>query len=181
MIDERTLIERCQNNDRVAQRMLYEHFAKRLFVVCERYSRSSFEAEDMLQEAFVKVFTQLHTFRFECPFEAWLRRVVVNTAISCFRKEKMWHQQTNLEPYAETTADPENALSQLHYDQLLQTIRSLPVGCQAVFNLYAIEGYQHQEIAQMLGISEGTSKSQYARAKQLLQQKLKPRTEKDTF
>ncbi|TAF96066.1 MAG: sigma-70 family RNA polymerase sigma factor [Runella slithyformis] len=173
MIDERTLIERCQNKDRIAQRMFYEHFAGKMLVVCQRYSRSNFEAEDVLQDAFVKIFTQIHTFRFDCPLDAWVRRVVVNTAISNFRKEKIAHAQTDIDHQTESISIPANAQTDVQYEQLLKAVQSLPIGSQTVFNLYAIEGYQHQEIAQMLGISEGTSKSQYARAKQLLQQKLK--------
>ena len=173
MIDERTLIERCQNKDRIAQRTLYERFAGKMFVVCQRYSRSSFEAEDMLQEAFIKVFGQINNFRFEAPFEAWLRRVVVNTAISCYRKEKNWHNHTDITHCTESIAESETALANMQYEQLLDAVRKLPAGSQTVFNLHAIEGYHHAEIAELLGISEGTSKSQYARARQLLQHKLK--------
>jgi len=173
MIDERTLIEQCQNKDRMAQRMLYERFARKMLVVCQRYSRSNFEAEDMLQEAFIKIFGQINNFRFESPFEAWLRRVVVNTAISCYRKEKNWHNHTDITAYTETIADGQTALADMQYQQLLEAVRELPAGSQTVFNLYAIEGYHHAEIAKILSISEGTSKSQYARARQLLQRKLK--------
>jgi len=172
MKDERTLVEGCQNKDRISQRMLYERFAGRMFAVCQRYVRSSFEAEDVLQEAFVKVFNQIHTFRFECPLEAWVKRIVINTAISLWRQEKIQNEQVNIEDYTEAVLNNETPVSALQYDQLLELVRKLPTGCQAVFNLYAIEGYQHNEISEMLGISEGTSKSQYSRAKQLLQAKI---------
>ena len=173
MNDDRQLIEGCQNKDRTAQRTLYERFAGKMFVVCQRYTRSSFEAEDVLQEAFIKIFGQIHTFRFECPLDAWIRRVVVNTALSLFRKEKIWHNQTDVEHHANDIFEAENGLASMQYQQLLHYVRELPAGSQTIFNLYAIEGYPHAEIAELLGISEGTSKSQYSRARQLLQEKLK--------
>ncbi|WP_028663642.1 RNA polymerase sigma factor [Runella zeae] len=172
MKDERTLVEGCRNKDRISQRTLYERFAGRMFAVCQRYTRSRFEAEDVLQEAFVKVFGQIHTFRYDCPLEAWIKRVVINTAISYLRKEKPYLDQADVDNHMEVASETETALSGIQYQQLLAMVRELPPGCQSVFNLYAIEGYQHNEIAEMLGISEGTSKSQYARAKQLLQAKI---------
>lgn len=173
MNDERKLIDGCQNKDRTAQRTLYERFAGKMFVVCQRYTRSNFEAEDVLQEAFIKIFNQIHTFRFECPLDAWIRRVVVNTALSLFRKEKAWQNQIDIETHAEILSETENILASIQYQQLLSYVRELPAGSQTIFNLYAIEGYPHREIAELLGISEGTSKSQYSRARQLLQEKLR--------
>jgi RNA polymerase sigma factor (sigma-70 family) len=174
MTNEQTVVEGCRNKDRTAQRKLYEHFAGKMFAVCQRYVRSRFEAEDVVQDAFVKVFMQIHSFRNECPLEAWIRRIVVNTAISYLRKEKMWHEKFDSDGAAEHIPDGDSLVLNMDYEQLLSTVRALPTGCQAVFNLFAIEGYGHQEIAELLHISEGTSKSQYARAKQLLQQKLSP-------
>ncbi|MFN4144738.1 MAG: RNA polymerase sigma factor [Runella sp.] len=172
MKDEQTLVEGCRNKDRIAQRTLYQRFAGKMFVVCQRYARTTFEAEDILQDAFVKVFTQIHTFRNDNSLEAWVKRIVVNTAISHIRKEKDYLQQADAEDYADVVLDNEDLLSGLHHEQLLDMIRQLPMGCRSVFNMYAIEGYQHNEIAELLGISEGTSKSQYARAKKLLQMKI---------
>ena len=161
MKDERTLVEGCRNKDRIAQRTLYERFAGRMFAVCQRYTRSRFEAEDVLQEAFVKVFTQIHTFRYDCPLEAWIKRIMITTSISYLRKEKAYLDQADVDDYADAVSEGEATVSGMEYQQLLGMVRELPAGCQSVFNLYAIEGYQHNEIAQMLGISEGTSKSQY--------------------
>lgn len=172
MKDDQTLIEGCRNKDRVAQRTLYERFAGRLFAVCQRYTQSRFEAEDVMQEAFIKIFAQIHTFRFESPLELWLKRIVINTAISYLRQEKDYLHQADVENHSDAVATNDNVVADMQYEQLLGLIRELPSGCQAVFNLYAIEGYQHNEIAQLLNISEGTSKSQYARAKQLLQAKI---------
>jgi RNA polymerase sigma-70 factor (ECF subfamily) len=143
-----------------------------MFAVCQRYTRSRFDAEDVLQEAFVKIFSQIHTFRFDCPLEAWMKRIMINTAISHLRKEKAYLDQADVDDYAEVVSEAETTVSGMEYQQLLTMVRELPPGCQSVFNLYAIEGYQHNEIAELLGISEGTSKSQYARAKQLLQAKI---------
>ena len=172
MKDERTLVEGCQNKDRVSQRTLYERFAGRMFAVCQRYTRSNFEAEDVVQEGFVKVFSQIHAFRYDCPLEAWIKRIMINTAISHLRKEKAYLNQADIEECSDYISDAETPISILAYQQLLELVRELPTGCQSVFNLYAIEGYQHSEIATMLSIAEGTSKSQYARAKQILQAKV---------
>jgi RNA polymerase sigma factor (sigma-70 family) len=174
MINEQTVLEGCRNKDRTAQRKLYEHFAGKMFAVCQRYVRSRFEAEDVLQDAFVKVFMQIDSFRNECPLEAWIRRIMVNTAISYLRKEKIWHEKFDSDTAAEGVPDVDSMVLSIDYEQLLSIVREIPAGCQAVFNLFAIEGYGHQEIAELLHISEGTSKSQYSRAKQLLQQKLSP-------
>jgi RNA polymerase sigma factor (sigma-70 family) len=172
MKDERTLVEGCRNKDRISQRTLYERFAGRMFAVCQRYTRNRFDAEDVLQDAFVKVFSQIHTFRYDCPLEAWIKRIMINTAISHLRKEKAYLDQADVEDYAEVVSEAETTVSGIEYQHLLSMVRELPPGCQSVFNLYAIEGYQHNEISELLGISEGTSKSQYARAKQLLQAKI---------
>jgi RNA polymerase sigma factor (sigma-70 family) len=173
MIEEKSIVEGCMNQNRLAQKKLYEFFVRRMLVVCQRYTHDKDDAEDVLQDAFVKVFQQIHTFRFDCPLEQWIKRVVINTAISFLRKEKTWHEgREEITPWSEAIADTETTISSIQYEQLLALIRSLPAGCQAVFNLYAIEGFEHKEIAELLKISEGTSKSQYHRAKQLLQQKL---------
>jgi RNA polymerase sigma factor (sigma-70 family) len=172
MIHEAQLVEGCRNKDRKAQRMLYERFAGKMLAVALRYTHHRFDAEDVIQDAFVKVFTQMHKFRSDCPLDAWIRRIVVNTAISFLRKEKNTQFQTDIDDHTETLSHNDMALSDLNYEQLLDFIKSLPTGCRVIFNLFAIEGYSHHEIAQQLNISEGTSKSQYARAKQLLKTKL---------
>ncbi len=172
MICDTQLVEGCRNKDRKAQQTLYERFAGKMLAVALRYTHHRFDAEDVIQESFVKVFLQIHTFRSDCPLDAWIRRIVVNTAISFLRKEKNTQFQTDIDDHTETLSHGEVALSDLNYEQLLAVIKTLPTGCKVIFNLYAIEGYSHQEIAKQLNISEGTSKSQYARAKQLLKHKL---------
>lgn len=154
------------------QRQLYERFAGKLFVVCKRYTKDADDAEDVLQDAFVKIFRHIDSFRFESPLEVWLKRIVINTALKHIRKQKPWEHTTDVEEVAATLSQADESLPTLNYQYLLQLIQELPPGCRTVFNLYAIEGYSHPEIAEMLDISEGTSKSQFSRARFLLQQKL---------
>ncbi len=154
------------------QRQLYEQFAGKLFVVCKRYIKDPDEAEDVLQDAFVKIFRHIDSFRFESPLEAWLKRITINTALKQLRKQKPWENTTNIQDQAPLLPQADESLPMLNYKYLLNLIQELPPGCRTIFNLYAIEGYNHPEIAGLLDIAEGTSKSQYARARQLLQQKL---------
>ncbi|RIV18261.1 RNA polymerase sigma factor [Fibrisoma montanum] len=173
MLDEYALVEGCRRQDRTVQRQLYERFAGKLFVVCKRYVKDPDEAEDVLQDSFVKIYRHIGSFRFECPLEAWLKRVVINTALKHLRKEKPWEHTADVQEMAPILPQADESLPSLNYQYLLQLIQELPPGCRTVFNLYAIEGYNHPEIAEMLDIAEGTSKSQYARARTLLQQKLR--------
>jgi RNA polymerase sigma factor (sigma-70 family) len=172
MLDERTLVDGCRNQDRAAQRLLYERFAGKLFAVCKRYVKDPDEAADVLQDSFVKVFRHIDQFRFECPLEAWLKRITINTALKHLRKNKPFEHMTDVDEVANFLPQNADVLPTLNYQYLLQLVQQLPTGCRTVFNLYAIEGYTHSEIAALLGISEGTSKSQFFRARGLLQQKL---------
>lgn len=171
-VDERTLVEGCRKQDRMVQRLLYERFAGKLFVVCKRYLKDPDEAEDVLQDAFVKIFKHIDSFRFECPLEAWLKRIVINTALKQLRKQEPWENTADVDELANRLPQADESLPALNYQYLLKLIQELPPGCRTVFNLYVIEGYNHPEIADLLGISEGTSKSQFFRARALLQQKL---------
>ncbi len=154
------------------QRQLYERFAGKLFVICKRYVKDPDEAEDVLQDAFVKIYRSIGNFRFECPLEAWLKRIVINTALKHLRKQKPWEHTVDVQELAPLLPQADQSLPMLNYQYLLELVGELPPGCRTVFNLYAIEGYTHPEIADLLAIAEGTSKSQYARARNLLQQKL---------
>jgi RNA polymerase sigma-70 factor (ECF subfamily) len=165
------LIEGCKGRDRHMQEELYQKYSKSMYVVALRYSRMQQEAEDILQEAFVKVFQSIDRFRGESSLPYWIKRIVINTALN--------HQRSKLYLYPMVDVDElrnqgkeSNILSDLEYAELLKMVQSLPDGCRIIFNLYAIEGFKHQEIGTMLEISEGTSKSQYARAKSLLQKKV---------
>lgn len=172
MISEQELIQGCINNERLAQRRLYDLFAGKMYVVCLRYARTTAEAEDMLQDAFVKVFEKIGQFRQECPLNSWIKRIVINTALNQVRTYHRWQDTVDAAEIEGELEDEQAGITGLQFEELLQLVRKLPMGCQTVFNLYAIEGYQHNEIAKILGISEGTSKSQYARARSLLQRAL---------
>lgn len=166
---EEELITGCVRGDRAKQRLLYEQYARRMLVVCLRYSKSHPEAEDILQESFIKIFDHINTFRRECPLEQWMKRIVINTALKHNRSKLYLYPSLDIEDIAHIP-DESLTIADLHFKELLEMIQQLAPRYQVVFNLYAIEGYLHKEIASMLGITEGTSKSQYARARMLLQQ-----------
>jgi len=170
MLNENELIEGCRKGDRVFQKALYERYCRKMMVVCLRYSKSTLEAEDILQEAFVKIFHGIKDFRQEAKLETWITRIMVNTALNSQRKKLYLYPMVDVEEIS--LPAQEVSLSGVNFNQLMEMVQSLPQGCQIVFNLFAIEGFSHKEIAEMLGISEGTSKSQYARARTLLQSKL---------
>lgn len=170
MLNENELIDGCRKGNRASQKALYDRFCKKMMVVCLRYSKSSPEAEDILQEGFVKVFQGLEGFRQDAKLETWMTRIMVNTALNHHRKKLYLYPMVDVEEI--DLPQSEVSLSGIHFTQLLEMIQALPQGCQVVFNLFAIEGYSHKEIAELVGISEGTSKSQYARARSLLQERL---------
>lgn len=168
MTSESDLIEGCLRGDRKAQAALYTRFAPKMYGVCLRYAANSDEAEDILQEGFVKVFRKLESFRSEGSFEGWVRRIFVNTAIEHFRRK------TYLQPITEREEESFegaylSALDTMAEKDVVSLIQQLSPGYRTVFNMYVVEGYSHKQIAEMLGISEGTSKSQLSRAKQILQ------------
>jgi RNA polymerase sigma factor (sigma-70 family) len=169
---EQELVAGCIAGNRRMQQKLYNTYAGKMLVLCNRYCRTSAEAEDILQDAFIKIFAKIETFRFECPLSAWIRTIVVNTAINHIRKEKDLAMSVDVDHAYSVENNLTSAIADLNYNELIELVRSLPIGCQTVFNLYAIDGYDHAEIGEKLGISVGTSKSQYSRAKGLLQKKL---------
>lgn len=167
-ITERDLIKGSLNGDRRMQEQLYQRFASKMYAVCLRYANNSDDAQDILQDGFVKVFRNLEKFRGEGSFEGWVRRVFVNTSIEHYRKKVYLNtisetEEKNLEDHNV------NALDQLGEKDIIGLIQQLSPGYRTVFNMYVIEGFAHKEIAEQLGISEGTSKSQLARAKGILQ------------
>ncbi len=168
-ISDDELIEGCLRGDRVQQRRLYEHFSRKMFVVCLRYAKGRLEAEDVLQEAFIRVFDNIKGFRRECPLEGWIKRIVINTALNQNRNKLYLFPALDVE-HIDRHRNEEVTLSDFNFRELLAMIQQLPSRYQVIFNLYAIEGYQHNEIAEMLNITENTSKSQYARARALLRQ-----------
>ncbi|MCX2738439.1 RNA polymerase sigma factor [Pontibacter anaerobius] len=169
--DEDRLIEGCIAGKRDMQRLLYDLYSKKMMVVCLRYAPTTFEAEDIMQDAFVKVFNNIQNFKRDCPLEFWVRRIMVNTALKHLRSKQLLTVSHEAEEVANLSAD-DVSLSGYTMDELLSMIQSLAPRYRMVFNLYAIEGYNHKEIGEMLGISEGTSKSQYSRARAILQSML---------
>ena len=169
METEAQLIHACLQNDRNAQRKLYQTYAGRMLVVCSRYAQSSAEAEDILQDAFIKIFQNLSKFRAESTLGSWIKRIVVNTAINQIRAGIHFKDMSDVQEYENQVSDNQSGIETIQFQELIEMIQKLPKGCRAVFNLFAIEGYKHHEIAEMLNITEGTSKSQYSRAKVILQ------------
>lgn len=143
-----------------------------MLAVCMRYARHRMEAEDMLQDAFVKVFEHLGQFQFKGALEGWIRRIVVNTAIKAYDRKSFTHEQIGIDPTWDSASDLPLSDMQLQEEDLLNLINRLPDGYRIVFNLYAIEGYSHQEIGEMLGIQESTSRSQLVKARKQLQTQL---------
>ncbi len=164
---EACLIENCLKGDRKSQKALYELYAPKLFSICLRYTKNQMDAEDVLQDAFIKLFNNLHKFKGEGSFEGWIRRIFVNTAIEHLRSKKIVTADCEVIENSISDKQP-SALDNLYTKDLLKTSNTLSTGYQTVFHLYAVEGFSHKEIADQLGITESTSKSQYSRAKGLL-------------
>jgi len=171
-IPESDLIVGCLEGNRRMQEELYRRFSPRMYAVCLRYAGNTEEAEDILQEGFVKVFKKLDSFRSEGSFEGWIRRIFVNTAIEHFRRKRYLMPVTEKE---ENTIEGKylSILDDLAARDIMALVQELSPGYRTVFNMYVVEGYTHKEIADMLGISEGTSKSQLSRAKVILQEMVK--------
>ena len=171
-ITESDLISGCIDGNRRMQEELYRRFSPRMYAVCLRYAGNPEEAEDILQEGFIKIFKKLGSFRSEGSFEGWIRRIFVNTAIEHFRRKRYLQPVTEKE---ENTLEGSylSVLDNLAERDIMELIQQLSPGYRTVFNMYVVEGYTHKEIGDMLGISEGTSKSQLSRAKVILQQMVK--------
>ncbi|MBQ5403146.1 MAG: RNA polymerase sigma factor [Bacteroidales bacterium] len=169
------LIDKCSKGDRQAQYLLYQKYSPLLYGLALRYSYSQMSAEDILQEAFVKIFASLKDFKFEGSFEGWLKRVVINTAITSYHKDLKHRHHADLTDYQEILASDEPNFDSQEFtlEELLSVVNSLPDGYKMVFNLYAVEGFKHREIADMLGIDINTSKSQFMRARMVIIKKLK--------
>lgn len=166
------LIKDCQQGKRQAQKAIYELLAPKMYAVCLRYTRNQTEAEDCLQDGFVKVFSRIGDFRFEGVFEGWVRRIIVNTVIEQFRKKPQAKGYDALENLSDEPLHEDMDVGGLNAAFLMELILELPPQYQMVFSLYAIEGYPHEEIAQKLGINVGTSKSNLSRARKWLQHRL---------
>lgn len=166
---EEALLQGCLKNEAAAQKALYEKYSGKMLVVCYRYAHKREDAEDMLQEALIKVFSQLRSFQNRGSLEGWIRRIVVHTCINNLKKNKRFNESVDI-IHATSVQIREDAIpSIIQAKEVVECIRMLPLGYRTVLNLYAIEGYSHREISGMLDIEESTSRSQYTRAKTMLE------------
>jgi RNA polymerase sigma factor (sigma-70 family) len=165
---EYDLIKGCIDGNRLMQKELYDRYSPRMYSVCLRYAFDEEEAQDILQDGFIKIFTKLESYRHEGSFEGWIRRVIVNTAIEYYRRRK--YTQTIDDKFNNTIDNKgTSAIDKLGEKDIINLIQQISPGYRAVFNMYVIEGYSHREIAEILNISEGTSKSQLSRGRAILQ------------
>jgi len=165
------LVSKCKANDRKAQELLYKRFAAKMLGVCMRYATDRMEAEDMLQNGFIRVFQKMQDYRGDGSFEGWVRRIMVHSSIEYYRKHHKMMQVVDMDGVNEPSVDPV-AASNLGAKDLLALIQQLAPGYRIVFNLFAIEGYSHREISEMVGITEGASKSQLSRARTILKEQI---------
>jgi RNA polymerase sigma factor (sigma-70 family) len=168
------LIQGCMKRERASQQRLFDTYSPKMYAICLRYVRDEMEAEDILVTAFTKIFEKIPQFKGEGSFEGWIRRIVVNDALTYLRKSRTMYLETDLEE-ADRDINLEQLADHLEAEDLLNMIQQLPAGYRVVFNMYAIDGYSHKEIAGHLGISENTSKSQLSRARVYLQKMLADR------
>jgi RNA polymerase sigma factor (sigma-70 family) len=166
------LIKRCQAGERKAHELLYKQFASKMLGVCSRYATDKMEAEDMMQNGFIKVFQKIDDFRDDGSFEGWIRRIMVHSSIEYYRKHHKMMQLVDLEDAANETSVNPLATAKLEAKDLMLLIQQLAPGYRIVFNLFAIEGYSHKEIAGIVGITEGASKSQLSRARAVLKEQI---------
>jgi RNA polymerase sigma factor (sigma-70 family) len=171
-MDDITLVNECVKGNARAQRMLFDKFAGKMMTVCLRYAKNTEQAEDVLQDGFVKVFMKLSDFKKEGSLEGWIRRIMVNTALDQIRKEVKFKGNLDIEDVGYKIENNAFITEQLMADDLMKLVRAMPDGYRIVFNMFAIEGYSHAEIAETLGVTENTSKSQYSRARAYLRERL---------
>lgn len=167
------LIESCREGDRTAQKVLYERLAPRMFPVCIRYIGDREAAEDVLQDGFVTLFTRLDSYKGEGSFEGWARKIFVTTALMELRRKDALKMSDELDVVRGMKSETVSQLQSIGYKDLMNLITQLPPGFRTVFNLYAVEGFTHKDIGEMLGISETTSRTQLSRARAWLQNKIK--------
>jgi RNA polymerase sigma factor (sigma-70 family) len=174
-MNEAQMIEGSKKNNKAAQEYLYKTFSPLMLGVCYRYAKNRSDAEDMLQESFIKIFSHIHQFRNEGSLEGWIRRIVVHTCINVIKKNKKFNDCVDLSQIVDWQTNKDEIPSIVQAKEIIEAIRLLPIGYRTVLNLYAIEGYSHKEIGSMLEIEESSSRSQYSRAKSLLESILQKR------
>jgi RNA polymerase sigma factor (sigma-70 family) len=167
MTDEE-LVKECVSGNPIAQKKFYDLFAKKMMGVCLRYMNNEDEAQDVLQDGFIKIFSKLRDFESKGSLEGWVRRIMVNTALDQYRKNKKHQSDVDVDVVGYKLEKNDFIIESITAQDLLKIIQGIPEGYRVVFNLFAIEGYSHKEIAERLGVTESTSKSQYSRAKSLL-------------
>jgi len=162
------LVNACLKYDRASQKQLYQQYAEVMLGVCYRYTKSVVDAEDVLQEGFIRVFKNLHQYKFQGELGAWIRRIMVTTALNFLKRNARYQSDLAFDKIEMHPVTDENPEIQLNTKELASLIQQLPTGYQTIFNLHAVEGYSHVEIGSLLGITDGTSRSQYARARALM-------------
>lgn len=172
IINRDVLIDRCLNNDRNAQFLFYEKYSKKVFGICLRYAKNATDAEDILQEGFIKVFRYLKDYSGKGSIEGWMRRIMITTSLNYYKKKNLLNKEVDPETTRNSLPNDYEALSNMSHNELLDLIHQLPFGYQTVFNLNTIEGYSHKEISEIMNISVNTSKSQLSRAKHSLRKKI---------
>lgn len=175
-VSEKLLIEGCAAGDRASQFRLYQMFGPAMLGVCLRYSKNKEDAEEILQEAFLRVFKYLHQFQGIGSLEGWIRKIMIHSSLDRYKKKSRLPKTVNLYEGRNEMANEIDITGELHRKDLLELIQKLPNYCRMVFNLYVFEGYKHKEIAEMLQISEGTSKSNLFDAKKILKKSLTKQT-----
>ncbi|MBU1368302.1 MAG: RNA polymerase sigma factor [Bacteroidetes bacterium] len=156
----------------MAETRLYQSFAPQMMIVCRRYAKNSYDAEDILQEGFIKVFRYLKDFKFNGSFEGWIRRIMITTALNFYKRKRIYQNETELTYLPEAIVNEQEVVSDIFHEEIMNLVNKLPKGYRSVFSLNSIEGYSHKEISQMLHISVNTSKSQLNRARMSLQKRL---------
>ncbi len=172
-LDYASLIEGCKSGDRLSQKALYDALSRKMFAVCLRYMGDRDAAEDVLQDGFVTLYSKLDSFSGAGSFEGWARKIFVNTALMSLRRKDVLRGTEEVDAAYGVSSDSPTAVQQIGYRELMKLVSELPPGFRTVFNMYVIEGYSHKEIAEALGVTEVTSRSQLQRARTLLQDKIK--------
>ena len=175
------LLEGCKNNDRESQRLLYKHYYGYAMSICARYCRSYEESKEIVNDGFLKIFSKLGQHATESSFKGWLRKIMINSAIDHYRKEVKHHHHDSIDPESKLHMDDANVIDRLSYEELIGLIQTLSPAYRTVFNLYVIDGYTHEDIAKMLGISTGTSKSNLMKARENLKKKMTNMTRSELY
>jgi len=168
-MDEKQLIKGCVDGNRKAQKALYDKFSNRMMAVCLRYMKETEDARDLLQEGFIRLYTNIHKYMGEGSFDGWVRKIFVNCALERLRQQDILKNTDDIYETDYADIQDESTVAQLSAEEIMAYVQSLPDGFRTVFNMFAIEGYSHKEIGDKLNITESTSRSQYMRARKLLQ------------